>query len=383
MSAAVFAIRGSISCCARPTRWLTPAGTPSRIATSCSARRAVAGQRHFRVVEHTVRVQQPADARERRVQQPGTRARSRSDRRPAPRSCRGRARAARAARAPSRRKLTSFRRSVPSSRRISRHRRSMCSIAATAGSRRSSATRAIASASDPHGTSALAVVGHRRQRAERHGRDHAERPLGPDEEIDQVHVRFRVIAGGPLDDVGHPVGRHRHVDRSARSRDGETAAMRAPLAAADGQLRPVRQDHRQRLDPRAHRSVPERRGAGRVGRHDPAGERAREGRRRRKPGAARRERVLDDGDRDARFHADVGRPDVEHARQLFRGEDHLAHGRRAAGQRRLGADGEDSLRACDDVGNFGGGAGNGDPGGMAARKVRRVREVFAVHRGQV
>ena len=35
----------------------------------------------------------------------------------------------------------------------------MCSIAATAGSRRRSATSAIASASDPHGTSAIAVVG--------------------------------------------------------------------------------------------------------------------------------------------------------------------------------------------------------------------------------
>ena len=35
----------------------------------------------------------------------------------------------------------------------------MCSIAATAGSRRSSATRAIASSSDPHGTSAIALVG--------------------------------------------------------------------------------------------------------------------------------------------------------------------------------------------------------------------------------
>ena len=38
MSAAVFSIRASIACFARPTRALTPAGTASRTASSCCAR---------------------------------------------------------------------------------------------------------------------------------------------------------------------------------------------------------------------------------------------------------------------------------------------------------------------------------------------------------
>src|SRR6185436_9551510 len=44
MSAAVFSIRGSMSRLALPTRRLTPAGTASRMAKNCSARRGCPGR---------------------------------------------------------------------------------------------------------------------------------------------------------------------------------------------------------------------------------------------------------------------------------------------------------------------------------------------------
>ena len=154
-------------------------------------------------------------------------------------SSRAGAPSARAARARSRR--ASGRRSADPRRpprRISRQRRSMCSIAATAGSRRRSADqRERIRSSDPHGTNAIAVVGIG---------DSARKvtvvitPSVPSDPMNRSIRSMPAPAWYPaehLDDVRHPVGGDRHVDRP-RAVGTQPAAPRVRRDVPSARIRP-------------------------------------------------------------------------------------------------------------------------------------------------
>jgi hypothetical protein len=185
-----------------------------------------------------------------------------------------------------------------------------------------------------------------------------------------------VVAGRALDHLGHPVERDRYLDRAAARGNGQAMAARARLTAPHGESEPVREHHRQLFHPRANRTVPERRRPCRVRRDDAAGERPGERRDRGEPGAVHRQDFLNHGHGHAGFDADLRGPGVEHAGELLRGQNDLAHRRRAAGQGRLRADRQHRCRAPDDVGDFVDGARNDDRGSVPAGEVRRVREIL-------
>ena len=111
---------------------------------------------------------------------------------------------------------------------------------------------------------------HQRQARRRRRGDDAERGLDDDakgalradEEVDEVHARRGVVAGGPLRHIGHHVGRHRHTDDAGRRLDLEVAVgVRAHVAAHDIEHLARREDHRERPHPVARAAVFERGGA--------------------------------------------------------------------------------------------------------------------------
>ena len=118
----------------------------------------------------------------------------------------------------------------------------------------------------------------RRQHAQRHLGDHAERAFGSDEQIDEVHRRRGEIAGRQLRHVRHPIRRHRNARRAVGQHDVEepVAAGLRP-SALDVEHVAVGQHDGQRPHPVARRAVFERGGARRVGGDDAADECAGEG----------------------------------------------------------------------------------------------------------
>ena len=85
-------------------------------------------------------------------------------------------------------------------------------------------------------------------------------------------------------------------------------------------------------------------------------------------------RVLHRRDRHAWLHGDAARLHVDDARHLRRREDHLAHGRCAARQRGLRADGKDRGGRIQSVDDIGGRAGKDNSRRVAAGEVGGVDE---------
>ena len=267
-------------------------------------------------------------------------------------------------------------RSTPSSRNTARHRASMCSMAATSrprGSRVRQVSRAASRRRAHERERRAAIVERherqahrrpRRQHPQRHLGDDAERALGSDEQIDEVHARGGEVAGRELGHVRHAVARHTNPHGAVGQDDLEMpVAIGHRRAALDVEHVAAGQDDRQRLHPVARGAVLERRRAGRVGGDDAAGEGAGEGGNGRIVAARSCKGGVEIDERDARptrtqsatastavSHPNVAaafgsaptrlprRPGVEDAVQASGAQDELAVRRRAAGQRRLRAD---------------------------------------------
>ena len=225
-------------------------------------------------------------------------------------------------------------------------RRRATSRSAASRSRRDERERRAAVA---NGTNARHDRRPRRQHAQRHLGDDAERAFRADEEIDQVHVRRGEVAGRQLRHAAasDSAGTGTRTVRS-RSIDLEVAVrVRARRAALDVEHVAARQHDGERLDPVARRAVLERRGARGVGGDDAADERAGErGRRRIVAGRRCSSACVEVGERDAGLHAHpVGRRSVEMRLSRDVLSTTLAHRRRAAGQRRLRADRQQTVAA--------------------------------------
>ena len=213
----------------------------------------------------------------------------------------------------------------------------VCHVAIDAS--RSAVTSASPCASSAHGIHASTMFGAGESVLKVISGDDAERPFRPDEEIDEVHAGRGVISGRSLRDVRHAIRRHRHGHAPARRLDLETAmlAPAAPPAASSSTVPSARTtvsaSTQSRVLPYLKVAAPAAFVAtmppakapvkvGTGGNHAPASV----------------EPFLHRRDRDAGLDRDQARPDVDDARHLRRREDHLAHRRRAAGQRGLGAD---------------------------------------------
>jgi len=213
----------------------------------------------------------------------------------------------------------------------------------------------------------MAQRGTPRQNAQRDLGDDAERSFRSDEEIDEVHAGRREITGRILRHCRHPVGGHRHQAGGLR------AAAFDPTRVAAGE----HDGHR--THPVARRAVLEGGGAGCVGGHRAADERAGERRRRRIVLAGRPERHIEIRERHARLHARPIRSDFEDAIEPRGAEQHLAHRRRAAGERRLRADWQHRARRSQNVGDLRFTRRQGDSRRVPAWKVGRVLEKRREH----
>jgi hypothetical protein len=193
---------------------------------------------------------------------------------------------------------------------------------------------------------------HQRQAGRRPGRQHAQRdlgddaqgPLGADQQIDEVHLRGGEITGRQLGQRGHPIPRHRHTHHAVAQFQIEvTVGVSADFSSMDVEHVARRQHDRQRLDPVARGAVLERRGARGVGGDDAPHAGATEGWRGRIVRAPAFKRRIEHRERDAWFDANPSVAELEDAIQPGRAEDDFAHRCGAAGQRRLGADGQDGV----------------------------------------
>ena len=177
-------------------------------------------------------------------------------------------------------------------------------------------------------------------------------PSQPMKRSIEIHPRGGEVAGGQLGGLRHAVAGDRHAGRATSGLDLEvTVGVGVDGAALDVEHAPVRQHDRDGVDPVARRAVLERRRAGGVGGHDAADGGAHEGRRRRVVAARAAQRLVEIGERDAGLDAHRVGADVEDPVEAAGCEHDLAHGRRAARERRLSADGQHwraaGQRLCD------------------------------------
>ena len=216
-------------------------------------------------------------------------------------------------------------------------------------------------------------AGHKRRALARQGHDaegrlhnHAERPFRSDEQVDQIHVVARVVAGRELRHVGHDIRGHRHHLGSFGP------------AALDQEDCAVGQHHRQGLDPAARAAVLEGCRAGGVGRQRSTHERAVVGWNRRVVETSRRERALEFRKRQAGADADAHRTGVDgQAGQAPRAEHDIAARCGAAGERGLRADRQDVIGGGDKRGHLLDGAWERDALRVSTRHVRGIAEKAA------
>lgn len=208
-----------------------------------------------------------------------------------------------------------------------------------------------------------------------YGRDDPERALGADEQIDQIHARGGMVAGGALRHRRIGVRRNRHDQLARGSADLEEAVgMGQRPAALEIQDLAVWQHHRHGGDPVPRGPVLERVRARRVGRYRASDEGAGIGGGGRIPEPARFERILQRLQGHARTDPGGIGADLE-AVQARRRQQEFAHRRRAARQRRLRADRQNRRPPAEQGGDLPFGGGKRDAGRPATRKVRRVFQV--------
>ena len=162
----------------------------------------------------------------------------------------------------------------------------------------------------------------------------AERALGADEEIDEIHSRPRVVACRQLWNVGHAVAGHRNGrDAAVGELDFERAIVARPnIASRDVEDIAVCQHDRDSLDPSSRRAVFERRRTCSIRGNGAADERAIVRGHWRVIQARRRETLLEHIERHAGTCADISICGAAQCRQPACAENDLATWRGAAGQ---------------------------------------------------
>ena len=159
------------------------------------------------------------------------------------------------------------------------------------------------------------------------------------------------------------------------ARDFEAARRARTLPAREIEHVSARKHNREAIHPGSRGPVLERGGARRIGGDDAADERAGECRHRRKPPAAIGEKGLQRRERNAGARADVAVADPFDRGQPLGRQNQPAVRRGAAGDRRLGADRQDSGARRDEPRDFRFGARPGDALRMASGKMRGVFEM--------